>query len=326
MKKIKYRRFAQLYLYSRRLWLIVLALFFLLILIMAAIFEDAQPVLAYLSLLLFFLTAFALLLDIWANFKAYYTYYYYEKGCLNTPLERELFSKIKDLEKEQRHFREQEKKRANDLMDYYTLWVHQIKTPIAASSLLIADLEKGSLRYQLEQELFKIEAYANIVLQYLRLESFHEDVRVEKIDLEPLIRELVKKYASFFIHKGLRLNLHDVQVKVITDRKWFLIILEQILSNSLKYTTQGEIEIFVAEGNLFIRDTGLGIKTSDLNRVFERGFSGYNGRLTQQSSGLGLYLSKQVAQKLGHSLDLESQLGHGTTAKIGLKREDLLLE
>ena len=107
----------------------------------------------------------------------------------------------------------------NDLMDYYTLWVHQIKTPIAASQLLVQDVETPIVKQQMEQELFKIDSYANLVLQYLRLESFHDDLVLKRVSLEDLVKEVVRKYALFFIQKNLTVNLHDLDVAVITDRK-----------------------------------------------------------------------------------------------------------
>ena len=209
-------------------------------------------------------------------------------------------------------------------MDYYTLWVHQIKTPIAASQLLLQEVP-SELKKQLEQELFKIDSYANLVLQYLRLESFHDDLSINREELDPLIKEVVRKYALFFIQKGLSVNLHDLEHEVVTDRKWLLVIIEQVLSNSLKYTKEGGIEIYYDNQVLYIKDTGMGIKDSDVLRVFERGFSGYNGRLTQQSSGLGLYLSKKIADQLGHSISIQSEVGVGTTVMIRFGDQRLML-
>ena len=250
----------------------------------------------------------------------------YGESDAYTPLEALLTSKIRTLEKDKKELKIQHQEKQSDLLDYYTLWVHQIKTPIAASKLLVQDLQEQMLKNQLEQELFKIDSYTNLVLQYLRLESFHDDLVVEKENIGDLIKEVVKKYALFFIQQGLSLNLHDLNHTVITDKKWFLVILEQVLSNSLKYTKQGSIEIFFQEDTLYMKDTGLGIQNSDLLRVFERGFSGYNGRLTHQSSGLGLYLSKKIADKLGHELHLHSVVGEGTTVMITFKEKKLLFE
>ena len=192
--------------------------------------------------------------------------------------------------------------------------------------MLVGEIEDKKVKNQLEQELFKIESYVNIVLQYLRLESFHEDLVLKKENLEDLVKEIVKKYAIFFIQKGLSLNLHDLDRTIITDRKWFVVILEQVLSNSLKYTSQGGIEIYFQEDTLYIKDSGLGIQDADLLRVFERGFSGYNGRLTQQSSGLGLYLSKKIADELGHQISIASQVGHGTTVMISFSEKKMIFE
>ena len=141
-----------------------------------------------------------------------------------------------------------------------------------------------------------------------------------------MVKEIVKKYAIFFIQKGLSLNLHDLDRTIITDRKWFVVILEQVLSNSLKYTSQGGIEIYFQEDTLYIKDSGLGIQDADLLRVFERGFSGYNGRLTQQSSGLGLYLSKKIADELGHQISITSQVGQGTTVMISFSEKKMIFE
>ena len=141
-----------------------------------------------------------------------------------------------------------------------------------------------------------------------------------------MVKEIVKKYAIFFIQKGLSLNLHDLDRTIITDKKWFVVILEQVLSNSLKYTSQGGIEIYFQEDRLYIKDSGLGIQDADLLRVFERGFSGYNGRLTQQSSGLGLYLSKKIADELGHQISIASQVGQGTTVMISFSEKKMIFE
>ena len=148
-------------------------------------------------------------------------------------------------------------------MDYYTLWVHQIKTPIAASKLLVSEVADRQLKQQLEQEIFKIDSYTNLVLQYLRLESFHDDLVLKKENIEDLVKEVIRKYAIFFIQKDLSINLHDLDRRIVTDKKWLLVVIEQILSNSLKYTNEGGIEIYMEGSDLCIKDTGIGIKNSD---------------------------------------------------------------
>lgn len=318
--------FLKHHLYSRRFILLLLLIVFSIMGMFAFIFEDGRSLLEYQLLLAFLLASFFLGMDLASAYKEYRNQLFYASGRPQTALEVLLFEKLALLEMDKKNRAIEEREKLNDLMDYYTLWAHQIKTPIAASSLLVGEIEDKKVKNQLEQELFKIESYVNIVLQYLRLESFHEDLVLKKENVEDLVKEIVKKYAIFFIQKGLSLNLHDLDRTIITDRKWFVVILEQVLSNSLKYTSQGGIEIYFQEDTLYIKDSGLGIQDSDLLRVFERGFSGYNGRLTQQSSGLGLYLSKKIADELGHQISIASQVGQGTTVMISFSEKKMIFE
>ena len=318
--------FLKHHLYSRRFSLSLLLVIFSVMGMFAFIFEDGRSLLEYQLLLAFLLASFFLGMDLASAYKEYRNQLFYASGRPQTALEALLFEKLALLEMDKKNRAIEEREKLNDLMDYYTLWAHQIKTPIAASSLLVGEIEDKKVKNQLEQELFKIESYVNIVLQYLRLESFHEDLVLKKENVEDLVKEIVKKYAIFFIQKGLSLNLHDLDRTIITDRKWFVVILEQVLSNSLKYTSQGGIEIYFQEDTLYIKDSGLGIQDADLLRVFERGFSGYNGRLTQQSSGLGLYLSKKIADELGHQISIASQVGQGTTVMIGFSEKKMIFE
>ncbi|WP_297664670.1 sensor histidine kinase [uncultured Streptococcus sp.] len=318
--------FLKHHLYSRRFILLLLLIVFSIMGMFAFIFEDGRSLLEYQLLLAFLLASFFLGMDLASAYKEYRNQLFYASGRPQTALEALIFEKLALLEMDKKNRAIEEREKLNDLMDYYTLWAHQIKTPIAASSLLVGEIEDKKVKNQLEQELFKIESYVNIVLQYLRLESFHEDLVLKKENVEDLVKEIVKKYAIFFIQKGLSLNLHDLDRTIITDKKWFVVILEQVLSNSLKYTSQGGIEIYFQEDTLYIKDSGLGIQDADLLRVFERGFSGYNGRLTQQSSGLGLYLSKKIADELGHQISIASQVGQGTTVMISFSEKKMIFE
>jgi hypothetical protein len=318
--------FLKSYLYSRRFFLALLILLLGFILLFAFVFDAYRSLLEYVALLLAFLSFLFIGADAWTSFKGYRSQKLQLSAQAQTPLEKLLQERVEELEYEQKNQLLVEQEKYNDLLDYYTLWVHQVKTPIAASSLLIGDLKDKEAKSQLEQELFKIESYVHLVLQYLRLESFHDDLVLKQENLADLVREVVKKYALFFIQQGLSLNLHDLNHTIVTDKKWFLVILEQVLSNSLKYTKEGSIEIYFQEGSLYIKDTGLGIQNADLLRVFERGFSGYNGRLTQQSSGLGLYLSKKIADQLGHKIAIDSQVGQGTTVSIAFPEKKLIFE
>ena len=318
--------FVKHYLISHRRYLYLIGLLLSSLVLFAYIFEGYRNFLLYLTGILAFLSLLLVIWDAVAGYQACRKEVLYGEGLPETPLELVLSQKLATSQQAQREQTTVSLETYNDLMDYYTLWVHQIKTPIAASQLLVKNIEDSDLRQQMEQELFKIDSYANVVLQYLRLESFHDDLVLKRVPLEELVKEVVRKYAIFFIQKGLTVDLHDLDVAVITDRKWLLVIIEQLLSNSLKYTSTGGIEIYFKDQTLYIKDSGIGIKNSDVLRVFERGFSGYNGHMTQQSSGLGLYLSKKIAEQLGHKISLHSEVGRGTTVAIRFEEKKLVMD
>lgn len=215
---------------------------------------------------------------------------------------------------------------------YYTMWVHQIKTPISAMHLLLQNTmsEDGSAviseqsRKELDQELFKIEQYAEMALQYQRMQTLHKDLEFKKCQVRGLVMKVVKKYSVLFIHKNISVEIEDMKEDVLTDEKWFLFMLEQILSNALKYTKAGgKIRFYIKDQALCVQDTGIGIQEEDLSRIFDRGFTGFNGRMFQKATGIGLFLCKQVADELAHTLIVESTVGVGTTVKIGLGRTKL---
>ena len=318
--------FVKHYLISHRRYLYLIGLLLSSLVLFAYIFEGYRNFLLYLTGILAFLSLLLIMWDAVAGYQAYRKEVLYGEGLPETPLELVLSQKLATSQQAQREQTTVSLETYNDLMDYYTLWVHQIKTPIAASQLLVQDVETPIVKQQMEQELFKIDSYANLVLQYLRLESFHDDLVLKRVLVEDLVKEVVRKYALFFIQKNLTVDLHDLEEEVITDRKWLLVIIEQLLSNSLKYTSTGGIEIYFKDQTLYIKDSGIGIKNSDVLRVFERGFSGYNGHLTQQSSGLGLYLSKKIAEQLGHRITLHSEVGQGTTVAIHFEEKKLVMD
>ena len=290
------------------------------------LFDKQVPYFNYFFFLSTFLTFLFLVFDFLIELQRYRKELLYGERKAKSPMEVLLTEKLEKREEELYQKKSDAENRYNDLVDYYTLWVHQIKTPIAASKLLVSEVADRQLKQQLEQEIFKIDSYTNLVLQYLRLESFHDDLVLKKENIEDLVKEVIRKYAIFFIQKGLSINLHDLDRSIVTDKKWLLVVIEQILSNSLKYTNEGGIEIYMDGQDLCIKDTGIGIKNSDRLRVFERGFSGYNGRMTQQSSGLGLYLTQKISQELGHQIQIESELGKGTTVRIKFSEVNLLIE
>lgn len=213
-----------------------------------------------------------------------------------------------------------------DMLDYYTMWAHQIKTPIAAMSILLQSKE-GEGYKELRVELFKIEQYVEMVLSYLRLDTMNSDLKLEKILLDNVLKSAIRKYSTVFIAKKLKLVYNDTNAKVLTDKKWLSFVVEQILSNAIKYTANGTISIYVQDQDiLVIEDTGIGIQEEDLPRVFERGFTGYNGRNYKKSTGLGLYLCKKVLDKLSHKISIESKPAFGTKVKIDLSSDEMIKE
>lgn len=211
-------------------------------------------------------------------------------------------------------------------IDYYTTWVHQIKTPIAVMRMVLQGEDTEEHR-ELEAELFRIEQYVEMVLSYQRLGSGSSDFLFREYDLDSIIRQAVHKYAPQFVRKRIRLLYEPVTVKVLTDEKWFLFILEQILSNAIKYTAKGTVTITVTPDKVLkVADTGIGIAPEDIPRIFDRGFTGYNGRADKKSTGLGLYLCRMAADKLSHKISVESEVGKGTVFSIDLHRDSLEVE
>lgn len=236
-------------------------------------------------------------------------------------LVQKLYTQINETESEQAIERQ-------DMLDYYSMWAHQIKTPIAAMNLLFQTEkeEHPVLVRELEMELFKIQQYVEMVLTYLRMEDMSADLSFAVCDLYTVIRQVVRKYSKMFILKKITLVYEPIQETVLTDEKWLSFVLEQLLSNALKYTENGSVHIYKKGQILVVEDTGIGIREEDLPRIFERGFTGYNGRNDKKSTGIGLYLCKSVMDKLQHGLWLESEAGKGTRACMDLSREKLPVE
>jgi Signal transduction histidine kinase len=216
----------------------------------------------------------------------------------------------------------------SDLMDYFTLWVHQIKTPIAAMELLL-QMKDSEENAELGAELFKIEQYVEMVLQYLRLDSSSTDYVVKQYELNDIVKQAVRKYAKLFIRKKISLDLGEINCNIITDEKWLVFVIEQIISNALKYTKQGKISIYMENAReklLVIEDTGIGIRQEDLPRVFEKGYTGYNGRADKKSTGIGLYLCKRILTRLSHTIEINSEVSKGTKVRIGLDSLNVEIE
>lgn len=233
---------------------------------------------------------------------------------------------IASIRQEQRDLRTQMDLRYQDMIDYYTIWVHQIKTPIASMRLTLQN-EDSALSRQILDELQRIEQYVEMVLAFLRLDSDSKDYVFKEQELDTIVKEAVKKFAGQFIRKKLCLCYEPLGVRVLSDEKWLAFVIEQVLSNAVKYTSSGSVTIELEKPcTLCIRDTGIGIAPEDLPRVFEKSYTGYNGRCDKKASGIGLYLCRQICRNLGHTIHIQSSLDRGTVVKICLDHQDLQVE
>lgn len=215
------------------------------------------------------------------------------------------------------------RRREADMRNYYTIWVHQIKTPISALRLLI---QSGARSAELQNEIFRIEQYVEMALNYQRLFCGSSDLVITRRSLDSAVRTSIRKYSKQFIMKRLRLEYEPGDITVLTDEKWLCFVIEQVLSNSLKYTSAGEIKICTVGRTLMISDTGMGIAAEDLPRIFDCGYTGYNGREEKRSSGIGLYLCSEVCRRLGHGISITSEVGKGTCVSITFNEADIFIE
>lgn len=249
---------------------------------------------------------------------------------------------IEDLDLQRREEAASYARNQSEMREYYAMWVHQIKTPIAAMRLLqqvqrnrleagdeitigVEDAESMQVQAELEKELFDIEQYVNMALQYQRVNTPGNDYVLEKLRLDDIVREVIHKYAGLMVRAHIPLQYEGTDVMVTTDAKWVAFALEQILSNAIKYSRVGQQIVIetVPEENvdyLKIADHGIGIRAEDLSRVFEKGYTGYNGHADKKSTGIGLYLCRLVLTKLGHTIRMESVQGEGTTVWIGFQK------
>lgn len=310
------------------LFVVFIAIFF----IMFYLYNLPLEALVYTGSFCFFAALIAGFLDFVNYRESYKKLKFLEKNILNEldalpkslDIRIDYYHKIieklyEDLEK----LTQENRQKNTDMVDYYSMWVHQIKTPIAAMNFLLDNEEVD--QKNLQQELFKIERYVEIVLTYIRLDSTSSDYVITKINLDEVVKDSVKKYATIFINKKIKLNFVSHETMVISDKKWLSFAFEQILGNSVKYTSAGgEITIETCENKLVIEDNGMGIKEEDLPRIFEKGFTGFNGRYEKKSSGLGLYLCKKTLDKLGHHIEISSKVGEGTRIEITFPKEDTL--
>ena len=232
--------------------------------------------------------------------------------------EEKLKNQIQELEEANLNLRNDFLAKEKELQEYFLIWIHQIKTPITAGKLICdSDIENENIK-NIKKELIHIEDYTNMALSYLKMANHNTDMDISLVNLDDIIKPLIKKYAILFISNNIKLEYEKLNVKVITDSKWCMVVIEQLLSNAIKYTKNGIVSISFneKENYLEIKDNGIGIKDSDLPKIFDKGYSGFNGRQNQKSTGIGLFLVKQILDKLGQKVKLESKLGEGTSVKV----------
>ena len=244
----------------------------------------------------------------------------------DTPSEQIYQELLREQEQRCRRKEQEARDQLTKAGEYYTRWSHQIKTPMAAMELLLS--EEVPDKRALGRELLKTRQYVEMALQYQRLEGTDNDLVIREYDLKPVVMQAVKKVSPLLIHKKINLEVGDLWGKVLTDEKWLVFVLEQLLTNAMKYTGEGG-KITVgreSDGTLLIRDTGIGIRPEDLPMVFRWGYTGYNGRLDKSSTGIGLALVKEVMDMLGHGISMESTVGEGTCVQLFLEKAKLEVE
>lgn len=247
----------------------------------------------------------------------------------------------KKLEKQYAELSQKYKQKVNDMaelktdiLDFFLVWVHQIKTPIAASKLLLSSSKlvdghdsvsnlNTAERQQLRAEVLQIEKYSDMALGYLKLSNDDTEIFVDYVDLDKIIKSLLKKYAVLFINEDINVQYTEIERNVISDSNWLTLAIEQLISNEAKYATGESVKIYFSdeENSLVIKDTGIGISESDLPKIFDRGYSGFNGKGYRNSTGVGLYLAKKIFDRLGCSIHVESKEGVGSEFRIFFPRD-----
>lgn len=313
-----------------KIYLLLIVFIFIFVLIFY-LYNLPFEALFYSGLLCFVAALIVSIIDFNNYRKSYIDLKYLESNILNSmedlprslDIRVEYYQKIIErLHNEVEKLKIEDNKKMEDLADYYSMWIHQIKTPIAAINFLLDNEEIDVKAFR--QELFKIERYVEMVLTYIRLGSETSDYVITSINLDEVVRENIKRYATLFINKKIKLNYVSHETYVISDKKWLGFAFEQLLSNAIKYTKSGgEISINISESELIIEDNGIGIYEEDLPRIFEQSFTGLNGRYEKKSSGLGLYLCKKTLDKLQHKIEITSEVNKGTKVIVSFPKKDM---
>lgn len=241
------------------------------------------------------------------------------KEWINYVKGENILQEMENIQIENKALRNKMIEERNDLEEYFLLWIHQIKTPITVCNLILG---KPDADYRLKEQIFYIEDYTNMAMNYLKLKTRTSDMDICEADLDSIISGVIKKYSIIFIEKKIKLNYKKTEAKVVSDTKWLSILLEQVISNALKYTKSGEITILYDNktNKLTVKDTGIGIPSSDIKKIFDRGYSGFNGRLNEKSSGLGLYMVGKIAEILNVEIEVKSELNVGSEFSFIFKK------
>lgn len=217
----------------------------------------------------------------------------------------------------------------DEYREYLELWVHEIKTPIA-SSKLIAQNNKSEVMDSISEELERIEEFVEQVLFYSRSNNVEKDYLIKEVNLQKLCFDVLRKNSKLFIQNKIAVETENLDMNVFTDVKWVAFILNQILINSVKYSNKTHPKIKIS-GKTFensivlsVEDNGCGIKESELPRIFDKGFTGTNGRKNERSTGMGLYISKKLCKKLGLSISASSEYGEGTKIIIVFPKNSMM--
>ncbi len=221
------------------------------------------------------------------------------------------------------------KRMQEEYREYIELWVHEIKTPISSSRLTVQN-NKGAAMDRISEELSRIEAFVEQVLFYSRSNNVEKDYIITEINLEKLCFDALKKNSKLFIQNKVGIETESLDILVFSDAKWLGFILGQILTNSVKYSRKSNacIKICATENEnsivLKVEDNGVGIIKSELGKIFDKGFTGTNGRKNERSTGMGLYICKKLCDKLGLAIMADSQAGEGTTISITFPKNSMI--
>lgn len=296
------------YIYSKKNELFIIALILLLFLIVFYLFDFMFSA---------YLLSISIIIIIYMIY--FITHFFTFIDDVNKTKQIEILERqIQQLKNKQNSYQE-------EIESYFLLWVHQIKTPITASKLLLERKNEDN-KEEVLQEIIQIDNYTNLALNYLKIMNESTDMSFKEIELDTIIQNIIKRYAMIFIHNKTKLHYEKIDSIVLTDPKWSSVMIEQILNNSLKYAKGNDIYIYFDQrtNELVIHDTGIGISESDLPKIFDKGYSGFNGMLDEKSSGVGLYIVRKISRRLNQKVSVDSKLNEYTIFKIKFKQPTTL--